>query len=104
VVDKVYKKELLELRKALEKLRDSFSDLKSKTDWNRLRIDPLLKHLGSLEQLLGSEEFSLEFSRLTKGVKLFHSDLVYFKTNVIGLQEVLESEKKSMGRRKKKSS
>lgn len=94
MVDKVYKKDLRVLRNALEELRESFSNLNSRTDWTKLRIEPLLKHLRSLEQLLESGEFSRESSRLTKGVELFHSDLVYFRTNVEGLEKVLQSEKK----------
>jgi hypothetical protein len=93
MVDRVYKNELPELREALEKLREDFADLGSETDWAKLRIGPLLKHLESLEALLGSREFSREFSRLRKGVELFHSDLVYFRTNVKGLKKILQSEK-----------
>ncbi len=93
MVDRVYKNDLPELRKSLEKLREDFANTGSKTDWTKLRIEPLLRHLGSLEELLESEEFSQEFSRLRKGVELFHSDLVYFRTNVKGLEKVLESEK-----------
>lgn len=104
MVDRVYKEGLPELRKALEKLRENFSNLSPKTDWTRLRIEPLLKHLGSLEQLLVSEEFSGEFSRLRKGVELFHSDLEYFRTNVKGLEKVLESEKRFPRQRSKKTS
>jgi hypothetical protein len=97
MVDRVYKAELPRLRNALEKLRENFSDLDSSTtDWTKLRIEPLLKHLDSLEQLLHSEEFSGEFSRLRKGVRLFHSDLVYLRENVKGLEKVLQSEKKSL--------
>jgi len=101
MVDRVYKKDLPALRNALEELRESFSNLSSQTDWIKLRIEPLLRHLRSLEQLLESEEFSGEFSRLTKGVELFHSDLVYFRTNVRGLEKVLQSEKKFLGRKNK---
>jgi hypothetical protein len=93
MVDTVYKNGLPELRNALEKLREDFADLGSKTDWTKLRIEPLLKHLESLEELLGSRDFSQEFSRLRKGVELFHSDLVYFRTNVKGLKKILQSEK-----------
>lgn len=101
MVDREYKKQLPALKKSLEKLRKDFSNLNSKTDWTKLRIEPLLKHLGSLEQLLASDEFSREFSRLTKGVELFHSDLDYFGKNVKGLENVLQTEKKSPGRRNK---
>ena len=93
MVDRVYKNDLPELRKSLEKLREDFANAGSKTDWTKLRIEPLLRHLRSLEELLESKEFSQEFSRLRKGVELFHSDLVYFRTNVKGLEKVLESEK-----------
>jgi hypothetical protein len=95
MVDRVYKKQLPALRKTLWKLRVNFSNLESKTGWIELRIEPLLKHLGSLEQLLESSEFLGEFSRLTKGVEMFHSDLIYFRTNVKALEKILQSEKKS---------
>jgi len=105
MVDRAYKEELPRLRGTLEKLREDFSSLGSKkTDWTRLRIEPLLKHVEALEQLSHSREFSREFSRLTKGVELFHSDLVYFRINVKGLQKLLESEKKSATRRSPKGS
>lgn len=94
MADRVYKESLPELRNTLEKLKEEFSNLGSKTDWIELRIDPLLKHLESLEQLLHSGQFSGESSRLRRGVELFHSDLVYFRTNVKGLKEILQSEKK----------
>jgi len=93
MVDRVYKNGLPEIRSTLEKLSADFATLNSKTDWTKLRIEPLLKHLELLEQLLGSEEFSQEFSRLRKGVEMFHSDLVYFRTNVKGLKKILQSEK-----------
>jgi hypothetical protein len=48
---------------------------------------------------LESGEFSRELSRLTKGVELFHSDLVYFRTNVRGLEKVLQTEKEFLGRK-----
>ena len=96
MVDRMYKADLPRLRKTLEKLRENFSNLDSKTDWTKLRIEPLLKHLDSLEQLLRSKEFSRELSRLRKGVGLFHSDLVYLRENIKGLEKLLESERKSI--------
>jgi hypothetical protein len=93
MVDRVYRNGLPALRNALEELGEDFANLDSKTDWTKLRIEPLLKHLESLEELLGSAEFSRESSRLTKGVELFHSDLVYFRTNVKALNKILQSEK-----------
>ena len=105
MVDRAYKEELPRLRNTLEKLREYFSNLGStKTDWTRLRIEPLLKHLEALEQLLHSREYSREFSRLTKGVELFHSDLVYFRINVKGLEKLLQSAEKSATRRSEKRS
>jgi hypothetical protein len=92
LVDRVYKADLPKLRKALEQLREEFASLDSDTDWVKLRIEPLLKHAESLEQLLESREFSREASRLRKGVILFHSDLVYLRANVKSLKEVLKSE------------
>ena len=95
MVDKVYKADLPRLRKALEELREEFSNLgSSDTNWTKLRIEPLLKHLDALERLLYSEEFSGESSRLRKGVVMFHSDLVYLRENVKALEKVLQSEKK----------
>jgi predicted RNase H-like nuclease (RuvC/YqgF family) len=96
MVDRVYKTDLPRLRKALERLREDFSSLgSSKTNWSRLRIEPLLGHLDSLEQQLNSEEFSREFSHLRKGVTMFHSDLVYLRENVKALEKVLQSEKQA---------
>lgn len=96
MVDKVYKEELPRLRNTLEKLREDFSELGSnRTNWTRLRIEPLIMHLESLEKVVHSQEFSQEFSRLRKGVEMFHSDLVYFRTNIRGLKKILESTKKS---------
>jgi hypothetical protein len=101
MVDRVYIAQLPALRKALERLRENFSNVSSTTNWTKLRIEPLLKHVERLEQLLGSGEFSREFSRLRKGVELFWSDLEYFRRNVKGLEKVLQSEKGLLGRRSK---
>lgn len=94
-MDRVYKSDIPALRKALEKLKTEFSELKSRTDWTKLRVEPLLRHARELEERLKSQRSF----RLTKGVRLFHSDLVYLRENVKGLKEVLQSEKKSLPRR-----
>jgi len=94
MVDRVYKRDLHALRKILERLRLDFSKVNSSTNWTKLRIEPLLKHARSLEQRMRSDEFSREFSRLRKGVVQFHSDLVYLRTNVKALEEILRSETK----------
>lgn len=97
MVDRVYKEGLPSLRNTLENLRDDFAYLGPPGEvWARLRIDPLLKHLNNLDHLMHSEEFSGEFSRLTRGVELFHSDLVYLRQNVKGLQRLLLSERRRL--------
>jgi uncharacterized protein (UPF0216 family) len=96
MVDRVYKHDLPRLRKTLEELRDGFSRIETRTDWSRIRIEPLLKHIESLEEVLASDDFSKESSRLTNGVAVFHSDLVYFRTNVQVLKKLLESETKRL--------
>jgi len=97
MVDRVYKSALPQFRVDLERLRTDFSSLgTTKTNWIELRIDPLLRHLDSLEQLSHSKQHSLEFLRLRKGVAMFHSDLVYLRENVKGLELMLQSERKSL--------
>ena len=98
MVDRVYKGSLPALKKDLEQLKKEFTKLRSPTDWARLRVDPVLKHAGELGRLVSSRQYSDEFARLTKGVALFHSDLVYLRTNVKELQKLLETEKKRKGR------
>jgi predicted nucleic acid-binding Zn-ribbon protein len=102
MVDRVYVAGLPKLRKSLEKLKQDYYDCDSKTDWTTLRIEPLLKHLDTLEKLLSSKKFSRELSRLRKGVGLFHSDLVYFRKNVSELERILQSEKQNSGKRRNK--
>jgi hypothetical protein len=95
VVDRVYKENIPAQRKALEKLKTEFSKLKSTTNWTRVRVEPLLRHAKQLEEQLKSQGSS----RLTKGVKMFHSDLVYLRDNVNGLTKILQSEKRSLQNR-----
>jgi hypothetical protein len=102
MVDRVYKQDLPALRIALEKLRRDFPRLGSKTNWTKLRVEPLLKHVKSLERLMQSDQFSQEFSRLRKGVVQFHSDLVYLRTNVKALEAAYRSEAEALSRRSKK--
>jgi len=97
MVDRVYKEDLPQSRNKLEGLKEEFVKLgPSGTRWARLRIDPLLKHVDTLEHLIHSDEFSGESSRLTRGVELFHSDLVYIRQNIKGLQKLLISEKRRL--------
>lgn len=97
MVDRVYKGAIPEFRRTLEHLRKEISGLDSTTDWVRLRVDPLLKHARELERVLSSPRFSSEISRLKRGVSMFHSDLVYFRTNVNELRKL--SRRKRKGQR-----
>jgi hypothetical protein len=98
-VDRVYKKDIPALIATLEDLKDEFAGLATRTDWVQLRIEPLLHHSRSLLRILRAPEFSRETSRLTKGVAMFRSDLIYLRENVKALKAILESEKKSISRR-----
>jgi hypothetical protein len=100
MVDRVYKADIPAVRKALEELRTEFSKLDTATDWTRLRVDPLLRHVKQLEQQLKTQGSS----RLKQGVTMFHSDLVYFRENVKGLKKVLQSERSSLQRTLKRRS
>ena len=97
MVDRVYKTSIPAQRKALERLKAEFSGLNWKTDWTKLRIEPLLQHAKQLEQLLRPQGST----RLTKGVGMFHSDLVYLRDNIRGLEQILRSERESLRRRVK---
>lgn len=94
-MDRVYKAGLPALRKALETLRTDFSGLESRTDWVKLRVEPLLRHAQELERQMKSQGSS----RLAKGVRLFHADLVYLRENVNGLKDILRSERNSLRRK-----
>lgn len=97
-MDRVYKGAFGKFRTELEELRDGFAETRPKTDWNRLRIEPLLKHVDSLEAILKSRRFSVEVSRLTRGVSMFHSDLVYLRHNIQELRKLLRSAQKASKR------
>ncbi|MDG6916901.1 MAG: hypothetical protein JRM85_04820 [Nitrososphaerota archaeon] len=94
LVDRVYKAGIPQLREKLAHLKEEFSGLDSGTDWAKLRIEPLLRHAERLEGLLNQPDFAREYSRLRRGVVMFHSDLVYLRDNVRALEKTLESEKK----------
>lgn len=94
-MDSVYTGDIPAARKALEKLKVDFSVLKSTTDWNTLRVAPLLEHARSLERLLRSPKFAREVTRLRRGVSMFLSDLIYFRDNIKELKVILKSESKS---------
>jgi hypothetical protein len=98
-MDRVYKLDIPASVQSLEALRAEFAKLPSKTDWTRLRIDPLLSHARSLAGMLRSKEFARETARLRVGVGMFHADLIYFRENIRGLKKVLESERAASVRR-----
>lgn len=93
-MDRSYKEDIPKVRRALDDLKKEFLGVPSKTNWTKLRIEPLLSHARSLERLLRSPKFARETARLTRGVAMFHADLVYFRENVKALREILRLEKK----------
>ena len=98
-MDRSYKEDIPKARKALEELKREFLGVASNTDWAKLRIEPLLDHVKSLERLLRSPKFARETARLRRGVVMFHSDLVYLRENVKALKDILNVERRSHGRR-----
>src|SRR5438105_174260 len=98
-MDRSYKEDIPSTRRALEELKKEFSSVASTTNWTKLRIEPLLDHVKSLERLLRSPKFARETARLRRGVVMFHSDLVYLRENVKALKGILEVERKSHRRR-----
>jgi hypothetical protein len=100
MVDRVYKGAIPEFLSKLEKIRKGFAAIPTKTDWNRLRVVPLLKHAESLEAVLKSKRHAAQISRLTRGVSMFHSDLVYLQHNLRELERTLERERRAVRRGK----
>lgn len=76
-------------RAELEELSDGFARIEVKTDWTRLRIEPLLNHVDLLETVMRSKRFEGEVSRLRRRVSMFHSDLVYLRDNIRELRKTL---------------
>ena len=89
MVDRVYREAFRGFRVQLTELEDGFARIEASTDWIRLRIEPLLKHVDSLEGIIKSKRFSAEVERLKGGVSMFHSDLVYLRHNIRELEETL---------------
>jgi hypothetical protein len=86
-MDRSYKEDIPRTKETLEELKKEFSGVASPTDWTKLRIEPLLDHVKSLERLLRSPKFARETARLRRGVAMFHSDLVYLRENVKALKK-----------------
>jgi hypothetical protein len=98
-MDRSYKEDIPRAKRTLEELRKAFLGVHSTADWTKLRIEPLLEHVKSLERLLRSPKFARETARLRRGVVMFHSDLVYLRENVNALKEILKIERSSHRRR-----
>jgi len=94
-MDRSYKEDIPKMKRALQELKKEFSGVASTTDWTKLRIDPLLDHMESLERVLRSPKFARETARLRQGVVMFHSDLVYLRENIKALKQILDVEKRS---------
>jgi hypothetical protein len=94
LVDRVYQGQIPALRSTLERLKRDFSNLNPRSNWTRLRVDPLLAHARQLEKQLRT----MGSARLTKGVSMFHSDLVYLRQNVSDLKRMLAAEQKAARR------
>ena len=94
-MDRSYKEDIPRAKRALEELRNEFAGVASTTDWKKLRIEPTLDHVKSLERVLRSPKFARETVRLRRGVVMFHADLIYLRENVKALKEILAVEKKS---------
>ncbi len=98
-MDRSYKEDIPKMKRALEELKKEFSSVTSTTNWTKLRIEPLLDHVKSLDRLLRSPKFARETARLRRGVAMFHSDLVYLRENVKTLKEILRVEGSAHRRR-----
>jgi hypothetical protein len=98
-MDKVYKKDIPSLIATLEDLHERFMRCDSKSNWRKLRIQPLLRHAKQLERVMQAPEFMHERERLTTGVAMFRSDLVYLRDNVRILRSILDSEEKTRSKR-----
>jgi len=102
-MDRSYKEDIPKAKRALEQLKQEFADVASPTNWTKLRIEPLLEHVKSLDRLLRSAKFARETTRLRRGVAMFHADLVYLRQNIQALKKILRTERGSNRDRRTKS-
>jgi hypothetical protein len=100
-MDRVYQAGIPKYKKALEALGNELSRVPLTTDWAKLRVAPLLAHAGFLNRLLRSPQFAQETRRLRNGVVMFHADLVYLRTNIRALKEILAAAKPQPAARKR---
>ncbi len=92
-MDKVYLSDIPAARRALEQLQVDFAGLDTRTDWRRLRVGPLLRHVRTLQRVLEAPEFAGEVARLRRGVSMFRADLVYLRENIQALQAIVAHER-----------
>ncbi len=97
-MDKAYQEDIPKYRHALEALRVEFAATATETNWRKLRLEPLLRHVRSLERILESPKYARETARLRRGVSMFHADLVYLRANIQGLREILKNEREKAER------
>jgi hypothetical protein len=98
-MDKVYLSDIPRFEAALKALKREFSEVSTSSNWPALRIDPLIQHVQRLGALVSSPEFAPEVARLRKGVAMFRSDLVYLRTNIQVLRDILAAAKKRQTRK-----
>lgn len=96
-MDQCYLGDIPRHKAALRELKREFTGVASRTDWTKLRIDPLLAYVTTLERLLRSPRFARETKRLRQGVAMFHSDLVHLRTNIQALRAILADEHRRLG-------
>ncbi len=82
-----YVSELKKRRSELEDLKGNFRMIPSSTDWNKIRIVPLLDYIDKLIE-------SIQFLPSSIGNDMIEKDLDYIDYNVEGLRKVLNSETK----------
>src|SRR5689334_25303844 len=102
-MDRSYKEDIPKAKRALEQLKKEFASVASPTNWIKLRIEPLLEHVKSLDRLLRSAKFAHETTRLRRGVVMFHADLVDLRENIQALKKILRTERGSNRDRRTKS-
>lgn len=91
-MDRVYKEDIPRFIAALEAVGESVRSLNLSADWKAMRVRPLLAHARRLQQIATSPKFLKERSRLPGGVKMFRSDLVYLRTNVLALEDICRAQ------------
>lgn len=99
-MDRVYKEDVPAAIEALEQLRAELTELTPRTDWIGLRIEPLLAHARALVRVMRSPRHARATTRLTRGVVMFRSDLIYLRDNVRALRAIVAAEKAAPARRR----